>query len=436
MSLLKEVTQEHSSMNPKSFEFYQRATSVLPDGTTRDSIFYKPYPVYAKKAVGSHIWDEDGNERIDYCNSYTALILGHQNPLVMKAIAEQLENGTAFGQPTRFEVELAEKIGEMVPSVQKVKFALSGTEAVMNAIRVARAYTGRDGIIMTEGAYHGSSESVSVKGGASPSEGIPSATTELTTVVEYNNIDAMEQAFKRNPKGVAAVILEPVQGAGGLFVPAKEYLKAVVELAHAHDALVIFDEIITGFRLARGGGQELFGVVPDLTTLGKIVGGGLPGAAIGGRKDIMDEAFARKGEKPRLSLSGTHNAYPLSMVAGLATLRQLRPELYEHLEQTGTTLARSLSRVMEDNKVVACVKSFKSLLNIYFGSAKVDRYRDVQLVDSHLRWTFDLSMLANGVYLAPVHLFCVSEATSKQDVEATLRAADASMKVLVPKLTA
>ena len=427
-ALSPEIANQHTSMNPKSDGLYQRALSVLPDGTTRDSIFYKPYPVYANRATGSHIWDEDGNERIDYCNSYTALILGHQNPDVKKAVEEQLKNGTAFGQPTRFEVELAEKIVNMVPSVKRVKFTLSGSEAVMNAIRIARAYTGRDRIIMTEGAYHGSSDPVSVRGGATPSQGIPSATSALTTVVKYNNIEDMQKAFHQDKEGIAAVILEPVQGAGGLFVPARDYLKAVLEIAHEHDALVIFDEIITGFRLSRGGGQELFDVKPDLTTLGKIVAGGFPGAAVGGRRDLMDEVYGRKNGKPRLSLSGTHNAYPLAMVAGLATLEQLTPELYDQINQTGASLKVGLSRLFEENRVVGCVKGFKSLLNAYFGLVKVDGFKDTQSADSSLRAAFDVSMLTKGIYLAPLHLFCVSSATSKDDIETTLRAADATLK--------
>ena len=428
--LTKEVFDKHSSMNPKSFELYRRASSLLPDGTTRDVIFYKPYPVYAQKAKGSHIWDEDGNERIDYCFNYTALLLGHRNPVVEEAIEEQLQNGTVLGQPTQHEVELAEKIVEMVPGIEKIKFTVTGSEAIMNAIRIARTYTGRDGLLMMHGGYHGTSEPVCVKGAAAPSDGIPSAAQAQTTVIEFNNVNALRQAFERDPNGIAAVILEPIQGVAGLFEPSEGYLRSVIDIAHTYGALVIFDEIVTGFRLAPGGAQEVFGVVPDLTTLGKAVAGGLPGAAVGGKKDIMDGVFIRKDGAPRVSLSGTHNAHPLSMVAGLATLKQLGPKVYQRLHQIGESLRKGLSQVIEDRKIAACVNGRQSLWNIYFGLYGVSAFRDTQLANPKLRWAFDLAMLARGVYLAPSHFCCISGATSKEDVEVTLAAAEDAMKTI------
>jgi len=432
------ITEKFRELNPTSKEVYDRAVKVMPSGNTRGVIFYRPYPAYARKGKGSRIWDLDGNERIDYCFNYSVLLLGHAHPKVMAAIKEQLECGTALGAPTELEVKLAEKIVEMVPCVEKVRFTVTGTEAVMNAIRVARAYTRKDKIVMFEGAYHGTSDSVVVKGASYSSEGIPDGVAKDVIVIPFNDAQMVERTIKRFKDEIAAVIVEPVLGAGGGIPPRNNFLEVVRGVTEEHGALLIFDEIQTGFRLAPGGAQELFNVIPDIVTLGKGVTGGLPGAAIGGSEELMDEVCSFPDVsypltlRPRVPLSGTHNAHPLSMAAGLAQLNELKPPVYDHINKIGQDMRDELSKICRDLGIKAQITGIGSFFHIFFTKRPIVSYGDTKYADLRLLWYFDIDLLNRGVYLAPLHCCYVSAATSNDDVKQTLQAMEQALTNMKP----
>ena len=414
----------YRSLTSGSSELHQQSSKVMPDGNTRAVLFYHPYPVYSKRGNGSHIYDVDGNDRIDFSFNYTVLIFGHNHFPVKQAVQQQLEYGTALGQPTSLEFDLAQKIIDLVPSAEKVKFAVTGTEANMNAVRVARAFTGKKKIVVFEGGYHGTSDTLVSQGTALHTEGVPEEVLANTVVTPYNNLQLLEETLTKNRGEVAAVLMEPLLGTSGAIPPRTDFLKGIREATSREDVLLIFDEIITGFRLSPGGAQQLYGVTPDITTLGKIMGGGLPLAAISGRMDIMDTAcgFSKNSTKSNVPISGTYNAHPLSLAAGIATLNELSPSLYEHIDNAGSELRREISKIGLEVGIKLQITGVGSLFNIFFIEQEVVDAKIAGQADSKLRYHLDIGLLNRGVYLSPNHICCVSDATNKDDVKTTLQA--------------
>jgi len=433
-----EILEHYYARSKKSRAYYERACNVIPSGSNRGVIFYRPYPVYSKRAKGSHIWDQDNVERIDYCFNYSSLLLGHANPAVIKAIREELGNGLGRGQPTTVEVKLAEQVNKMVPTAEMVKFTVTGTEAVMNAIRSARAYTRRNKIIAFEGAYHGSADAVSVDGLNFKAEGIPIDVQKNTVVVPFNDTGALESTLREHKGDVAAVILEPFLGAGGTVVPDENFSKAVREITESMDVLLILDEIVTGFRIAKGGWQEKYRIKPDLTTLGKNVTGGMPGGAVCGVKEIMGDVYAfppsdsLEMKSPKTPVSGTFTAFPLSMAAGLATLGTLKSAIYEHVDSMASTLSNEFVKIGSDLGFDVRAPTSGSVFQFYFSGKDITDARAVKSANSELRRYLDLGLLNNGVYLAPGHFCCTSSATSRADVNLTVAAMEKVLQSLKP----
>src|ERR1700757_34913 len=329
------MEQKHSE------QLFAEALNYIPGGVNSPVRAFRAVggqPFFVNKARGAHVWDVDQNEYIDYVGTWGPAILGHAHPKIVKAVQAAAENGTSFGIPNPFEVRMAKLICTLVPSVEKVRMCNSGTEATMSAIRLARGYTKRDKIIKFDGCYHGHADSLLVKAGSGAltfgnpdSAGVPAAFTQHTVVLPFNDIEAVRAAFAANPNALAGIIVEPVPGNAGLYLPKPGYLEFLREITARNGALLIFDEVMTGFRVSYGGAQQLYGIEPDLTTLGKIIGGGLPVGAYGGRTEIMD-MIAPVGP---VYQAGTLSGNPLAMAAGLATLKHLRahPEIYEQLDR-------------------------------------------------------------------------------------------------------
>lgn len=372
-------------------------------------------PRFVVRAAGSRIWDADGNEYLDYVGSWGPAILGHAHPEVVEAVREAASAGLTYGAPTEREVEMAELLRELVPSMEVSRMVCSGTEAVMSAVRVARGFTGRDDVVKFDGCYHGHSDGMLVRAGsgaltqAEPdSAGVPADFARHTLVAPYNDAEAVERLFAENPGRIAAVIVEPVAANAGVVLPKPGFLAALRSITERHGALLVFDEVITGFRLALGGAQELFGVRPDLTTLGKIVGGGMPAAVYGGREDVMRKV-APDGP---VYQAGTLAGNPLATAAGLATLRILKrdPAIYSRLAEKGGRIAEAVRRAAGERAEVAQIGS---LLGISFAGDAEAVYREWY---SHL--------LERGIYVAPSRFeaMFVSDAHDEEDVERTCRA--------------
>lgn len=386
-------------------------------------------PVFVASARGSKIYDIDGNEYIDYVCSWGPMILGHAHPAVLEAILAAAKKGSSFGAPTLAETQLAKKVIAAYNSIEKVRFVSSGTEAVMTAIRLARAYTRKDLIIKMVGCYHGHSDSLLVAAGSGLAEtaiassaGVPDSVAKLTIVVPYNDIEAVKAAFEKHKGGIAAVLVEPVAANMGVVPPVKGYLRALHELCNGRDTLLIFDEVITGFRLAAGGAQELFGIESDLTCLGKIIGGGLPTAAIGGRADIMD-MLAPLGP---VYQAGTLSGNPIATAAANATLDILtKGGCYEKLESSAAMLEAGLADAARNAGVPVTINRVASIMSCFFTDKPVRNFADVQSTDIERFKKFFAAMLNRGIYLAPsaYEAMFVSLAHSSEDVEKTIEAA-------------
>jgi glutamate-1-semialdehyde 2,1-aminomutase len=409
----------------KSEALFERAKKVIPGGVNSPVRAYRAVggtPPFIVRGEGSHIWDADGNEYVDYVGSWGPLILGHRPKCVIDAIEQALGNGTTFGAPTEAEVELAELIRECVPSIEMVRLVSSGTEATMSALRVARGVTGRDLTVKFEGCYHGHVDSLLVKAGSgmatlgiADTQGVPRAFAETTIALPFNSITAVEKAFHEHGPKIAAVIVEPVVGNMGCVPPVPGFLKALRDLTTRHGALLIFDEVMTGFRLALGGAQERFGIRPDLTTLGKIVGGGMPLAAYGGRGDIM----SRVAPVGPIYQAGTLSGNPMAVAAGLAMLRYLKdhPEVYAALEENTARLTANPPPGVTVNRV-------GSMFTFFFTSEPVTDWNSAAKSDTARFGAFFHSMLDRGIYLAPSQFEAgfVSAAHSDEDIERTVQA--------------
>jgi glutamate-1-semialdehyde 2,1-aminomutase len=421
----------------KSEQLLRRAEAVMPGGVNSPVRAYRSVggtPPFMVRGAGPYVFDEDGNRYVDLVLSYGPLILGHAHPRVAEAISRATAAGTAFGAPTRGEVELAELIARWMPSVEQVRLVTSGTEATMSAIRLARAATGRSRIVKFAGNYHGHGDSFLVKAGsgaltqgAPDSPGVPDAIAQLTLVAEFNDLDSVEAVFRAHGRDVAAVIVEPVAGNVGCVLPAEGFLQGLRRICDRHGALLIFDEVMTGFRVAKGGYQSLCGVRPDLTTLGKVIGGGLPVGAYGGRRDLM-QRIAPAGD---VYQAGTLSGNPLAVAAGLAALQELESSsAWDVLEDKGAFLRAGLSRVFESLGVAAVVQRQGSMLCVYFSPIPCTTLAQVMASDRAAFTRFFHGMLARGVLLPPSPFECwfLSTAHDSEALDLVLDAARAALR--------
>jgi glutamate-1-semialdehyde 2,1-aminomutase len=423
-----------SYQTKKSHEQFARAKKSIAGGVNSAVRAFKQVggePVFFARGEGAYLYDVDGNRYIDYVASWGPSILGHAPAAVVKAVCETAATGMSYGAPTVIETEMAELLKRLVPSIEKVRMVSSGSEATMSAIRLARGFTGRDKIIKFEGCYHGSGDSLLVKAGSSAltlgvpsSPGVPAALAELTLTLEYNNIDRLRDVFGKLGGEIAGVIVEPVAGNMNCIPPLPGFLETLRELCSRHGALLIFDEVMTGFRVALGGAQARYGVRPDLTTLGKVVGGGMPVGAFGGRADIMD----RITPDGPVFHAGTLSGNPVAMAAGLATLREaMQPGFYEGLERKASALMDGLRERAGAANIPLATVAIGGMFGFFFTDAgRVTSYKQATACDIERFRKFFHAMLAEGVYLAPsaYEAGFVSSAHSAADIAATLAAAE------------
>ena len=421
--------------NEKNRELLDRARTVIPGGVNSPVRAFEPVgarPPFIKKGKGAHVWDEDDNEYIDYVGSYGPLILGHSQDEVVARIKEAADRGTSFGAPTAAEVELAELLVERVPGVQMVRLVNSGTEATMTALRLARGFTGREKIVKFAGCYHGHSDSFLVEAGSGAaslgvpnSPGVPASVVEDTLTATFNDLVTIEKLFEDYPDDIAAVIVEPVCGNAGVIPPEHGFLEGLREITCDHDTLLIFDEVMTGFRVGPESAQGLYDVRPDLTTLGKVIGGGLPIGAVGGRTQVM-EMLAPTGP---VYQAGTLSGNPIAVAAGLATLRQLDDDAYEKLENLASRLERGIRENLERVSVNCHFQRVGAMACLFFSEAPVKNSNHTDACDSELFAVYFREMLKRGIYLPPSQheSFFISTAHTEEDIARTV---DASLQAL------
>ncbi|MDA7867076.1 glutamate-1-semialdehyde 2,1-aminomutase [Verrucomicrobia bacterium] len=426
-------------MGNRSKELFARAVKRIPGGVNSPVRAFRAVggsPFFVDRAKGSRIWDVDGNERIDYVGTWGPAILGHAPEAIIKAVKEAAGMGTSFGIPNPLEVDMAELICDNVESVDMVRMCNSGTEATMSAIRVARGFTNRDKIIKFEGCYHGHVDSLLVKAGSGAltfgnpdSAGVPQSFTDHTIVLPFNRPEAVDEAFAANPGQIAGIILEPVPANAGLYLPKDGFLEHLRTVTEKHESLLIFDEVMTGFRLGFGGAQERFGIKPDLSCFGKIIGGGLPVGAFGGRADIMN-CLAPIGA---VYQAGTLSGNPIAMAAGLTALRELRDHsLYDLLESSGQQLENGLKSAAAKAKQDVQFHRIGSMFCSYFTSQSVSNMDDAMSSDLDKFSRFFQGMLSRGVYLAPSQFEAgfISAAHTEADIQKTIDAATETMASL------
>jgi glutamate-1-semialdehyde 2,1-aminomutase len=415
-----------------SHKLFQRAQRVIPGGVNSPVRAFRSVggtPPFVQRGKGARVWDADGRAYIDYVGSWGPLIVGHSHPKVVKAAQQAAARGLSFGAPTRQEVEMAELLCRLVPSLEQVRLVSSGTEATMSALRLARGYTGRSKIIKFEGCYHGHADALLVKAGSGAltfgqpsSAGVPAETAAHTVVLDYNSESAVQRTFQREGSEIAAVIVEPVAGNMNLVAPRREFLHELRRLCTQHGSLLIFDEVMTGFRVALGGAQALYGVRPDLTTLGKVIGGGLPVGAFGGRRDIM-QSIAPLGP---VYQAGTLSGNPVAVAAGLATLKLVQaPRFYDRLAATTRALCEGLSRAAQERGVPFCAASVGGMFGLYFRETPPVSYAEVMQCDKEAFNRFFHGMMTRGIYLAPsaYEAGFVSSAHGRAEIARTIAAA-------------
>jgi len=423
----------------KSEEIFAAAQKLMPGGVNSPVRAFKSVggqPIVFDRVQGAYAWDVDGNQYIDYIGSWGPAICGHAHPEVLKALHDVIDKGTSFGAPCYLENTLAEMVIDAVPSVEMVRFVNSGTEACMAVLRLMRAFTGRDKVIKFEGCYHGHADMFLVKAGSGvatlglpDSPGVPKTTTANTLTAPFNDLEAVKALFAENPDQISGVILEPIVGNAGFIPPDAGFLEGLRELTREYGALLVFDEVMTGFRIAYGGAQQKFGVTPDLTTLGKIIGGGLPVGAYGGRRDIM----AMVAPAGAMYQAGTLSGNPLAMTAGIKTLELLqRSGTYEQLERITKKLADGMLQIAQETGHAACGGSISAMFGFFFTAGPVHSYEDAKQSDLNKFAHFHRGMLEHGVYLAPSQFEAgfTSLAHTDADIDRTLEAARAVMSSL------
>ncbi len=416
-----------------SIRLFESAKKLMPGGVSSPVRAISPCPFYTARADGPYLWDVDANQYIDYCLAYGPMILGHRHPAVVRAAADQMDRGWLYGTPCELEVTAAQRISRLYPSVEMLRFVSSGTEATQAALRVARGATGRDKVIKIEGGFHGAHDSVLVKAGSGAttlsipdSKGVPVDTAKNTLQVPYNDLDALESVLRSNPGKIACMILEPVLGNIGPVLPEKGYLEGVRHLTKEHDVLLIFDEVITGFRLSPGGAQELYGIKPDLTTLGKIIGGGFPVGIFGGRRDLMEQVAPSGG----IYQAGTFNGSPVSLACGMATLDVMEKEkVLEKLSVTGKQMREGLQDIVDDLRLGYSVVGIASMFKVFFGE-EPHNYTQALKCDKNGYLAFFRRMLDAGIFLTPSQYETdfISAAHSPEVIQTTLEAFSSCLK--------
>ena len=423
----------------KSRALFDKACRYLEGGTTRTSIYYQPYPFYAERGEGYWIYDVDGNKRLDFLNNFSSLIHGHVYPKITEAVRKQLEKGTAPGAPTEHEAKLAQIIMERIPSLEKMRFCSSGSEAVMFCLRLARAFTDRNKIAKFEGGFHGAHESVQISIKPPPdkagnlqnsvpvpySAGIFSNVLSDVIIMPFNDFEATEKIIEDNKDDIAAVIVEPIQGAAGVIPARGDFLKRLRSITEKYNIVLIFDEIMT-IRTAWGGAQEYYGVGPDLTTMGKVISGGFPLAAFGGREDIMALLDPRKGE-PSIPHSGTFNAIPVCVVAGIAAMEDFTLPMYEKLNMLADRLCKAANNLFRELGIRAQVTQGGSLFNIHFTDGEILNCRDVARADQNLLRELFFSLLNRGIYTAPRGYGCISTPMTENEIDMFLKTLRSSL---------
>lgn len=422
--------------NARSAALYERARKVMPGGNTRTTVFSGPPPVYALKGEGCRITDVDGRQYIDFINNYTSLIHGYQHPRIIEAVEQVLRTGTAFPLPTESEIALAELLCSRVPSFEQIRFTNSGTEAVMTAIKAARAYTGRPKIVKCEGSYHGSYDFAEISMAPGPgewgdpdapnsvpySEGTPAGVLENVIVIPFNNARAAERAFERHGSEIAAVLIDPISPRVGLIPAEREFLSTLQKLARDHGALIISDEVIS-FRLGPSGAQGEFDFTADLTTLGKIIGGGFPVGAVAGRAEVM-AVFDPSAGKPRVPHGGTFNANPVTMTAGLAAMELLTEDEFTRINQLGERARQGLRRVIEESGIPASVTGRGSLFRVHMKPAPPTDYRSAHLDLQERRRLEALwqGLLENGILMAGNCFGAISTPMREEEIDQLIEA--------------
>jgi glutamate-1-semialdehyde 2,1-aminomutase len=423
----------------KNQDLFERSLKSIPGGVNSPVRAFSSVggtPIFFKKGKGSRLWDENGKEYIDYINSWGPMILGHAHPEVVRAVQEVAENSLSFGAPTARELQMAELLIKLVPSIEQVRLVSSGTEATMSAIRVARGFTGRDKIIKFEGCYHGHADALLVKAGSGAltfgkpsSAGVPEDVAKHTLTLPYNDNEALENLFKNIGNEIACVIIEPVVGNMNLIVPNEDFLKLLRRLCTEFGAVLIFDEVMTGFRVSLGGAQELFGVMPDMTTLGKVIGGGLPVGAFGGKKEIMQQ-LAPIGP---VYQAGTLSGNPVAVAAGLKTLELIQvPQFFEKLTATTKTLVDGLTAAAKIHGINFCARNVGGMFGLYFAESPPHTYDDIMASDRERFKQFFHLMLAQGIYFGPSAFEAgfVSAAHTPEDIDQTILAANQAFEKL------
>ena len=435
--LLNEPAKKMKKINlSQSKDLFKRALKSISGGVNSPVRSFKNVggePIFFDHAKGCHLYDVDGNRFIDYVGSWGPMILGHSANVTQKSILTQLEKATSFGAPTLIEIELAEKIIELVPSIEKVRMMNSGTEATMTAIRLARGFTGRDIVIKFEGCYHGHADVLLAKAGSGvltlgipDTPGIPESVTRNTIVLPFNDIEAVKETFSSHANQIAAVIVEPVAGNMGCIPPAPGYLETLREITEQDGSLLIFDEVMTGFRLSKGGAQEVYRIKPDLTALGKIIGGGLPVGALGGSSQIM-EHLAPLGP---VYQAGTLSGNPLAMSAGLSVLNQLEDKMYQDLKESTENFCLGLREIFETYSCKVSINYVCGMFSIFFGVDSAANFDEVNNSDTEKYSRFFYSMLNRGIYLAPspYELAFLSTAHTQEILSETLKAVEDILK--------
>ena len=425
--------ERYQELTPKSRAAWEEAKEYLPGGDSRNSIFWPPYPIFVERASGAHVMDADGTDRLDFIGTMTTLILGHAPEPVTEAVRAQLELGVVYNAPNRQQVRLARLLCERIPSFELVRFTNSGTEATLNTVRAARAFTGRNLIAKAEGGYHGSHDVVSVSVRVDPSkagerqrpdalpatEGLADGVLDSVVVIPFNETGPAREILEQHKDQLAAVIVEPMLGSVGMLPATHEFLAMLREFATENGAILIFDEVIS-FRIAPGGAQEYYEITPDMTSLGKIIGGGFAVGAFGGRHEIMGLYDPTSG--PRVAHAGTFNANPVTMLAGAVTLEQLTPEVYRRLAEVTEYLRHGLREVGRELEVPVQVTGLGSLFGIHFSDETLVGYRDIAKSDSAFRHDVFLGLLNEGILMAPNLVGAVSTAIAEQEVDAFVAA--------------